>query len=86
MRLKNFIALALIFTFAISAAIFAAYESNANNTIPAYAYPELKYRNGNERVDAGYRLIVFKERENSYFTANGKVSGTRLEPNNYFNQ
>ena len=87
MRNKIFIALAFIFTLAISAAAFAAYERTADNTVPAYTDPELRNRNGNERVDAGDRLIVFEERENSYYVRYPVRNGTkdRWVPKNVFN-
>lgn len=87
MRNKIFIALAFIFTLVVSAAAFAAYERTADNTVPAYTDPELRNRNGNERVDAGDRLIVFEERENSYYVRYPVRNGTkdRWVPKNVFN-
>ena len=87
MRLKLSIALALIFTLAISAAAFAAYERTADNTVPAYTDPELRNRNGQERVDAGDRLIVFEERGNAYYVRYPVRNGTkdRWVPKNVFN-
>lgn len=84
---KFFVALAFIFTLVISAAAFAAYERTADNTVPAYTDPELRNRNGNERVDAGDRLIVFEERENSYYVRYPVRNGTkdRWVPKNVFN-
>ena len=88
LKSKLFIALAFIFSLAISAAAFAAYERTADNTVPAYTDPELRNRNGNERVDAGDRLIVFEERENSYYVRYPVRNGTkdRWVPKNVFSQ
>ena len=77
MRNKIFIALAFIFTLAISAAAFAAYERTADNTVPAYTDPELRNRNGNERVDAGDRLIVFEERGTALYVRYPTSNGTK---------
>ena len=87
LKRKIFVALAFILTFAISVAAFAAYERTADNTVPAYTDPDLRNRNGNERVDAGDRLIVFEERENSYYVRYPVRNGTkdRWVPKNVFN-
>ena len=85
---KKFFALAaMLFTLIISAAAFASYERTADNTVPAYTDPELRNRIGNERVDAGDRLIVFEERENSYYVRYPVRNGTkdRWVPKNVFN-
>ena len=85
---KRFFALAaMLVTLIISAAAFASYERTADNTVPAYTDPELRNRIGNERVDAGDRLIVFEERENSYYVRYPVRNGTkdRWVPKNVFN-
>lgn len=77
LKRKIFVALAFILTLAVSVAAFAAYERTADNTVPAYTDPELRNRNGNERVDAGDRLVVLEERENSYYVRYPVRNGTK---------
>ena len=77
LKSKFFVALAFIFTLAISAAAFAAYERTASVTTPAYTDPELRNRNGNERVDAGDRLIVFEERGTALYVRYPTSNGTK---------
>ena len=50
----------------VSTAAFADYERTADNTVPAYQDPGLTNRTGNERVDAGDRVIVHEETGNAY--------------------
>lgn len=87
LKKKIFVALAFILTLAISVAAFAAYERTADNTVPAYTDPDLRNRNGNERVDAGDRLVVFEERDNAYYVRYPVRNGTkdRWVPKNVFN-
>ena len=87
MTRKFFALAAMLVTLIISAAAFASYERTADNTVPAYTDPELRNRIGNERVDAGDRLIVFEERENSYYVRYPVRNGTkdRWVPKNVFN-
>lgn len=87
LKKKLFVALAFVLTLAISIVAFASYERTADNTVPAYTDPDLRNRNGNERVDAGDRLIVFEERENSYYVRYPVRNGTkdRWVPKNVFN-
>ena len=76
--LKRVFALfAMIVTLVFSTSAFAAYERTANNTVPAYTDPELNNRNGNERVDAGDRLIVFEERGTALFVRYPVRNGTK---------
>lgn len=87
LKKKIFVALAFVLTLAISVVAFASYERTADNTVPAYTDPDLRNRNGNERVDAGDRLIVFEERENAYYVRYPVRNGTkdRWVPKNVFN-
>lgn len=76
--LKRVFALfAMLVTLVFSTSAFAAYERTANNTVPAYTDPELNNRNGNERVDAGDRLIVFEERGTALFVRYPVRNGTK---------
>lgn len=68
---------AMLLTLLISAAAFAAYERTASITTPAYTDPELRNRNGNERVDAGDRLIVFEERGTALYVRYPTSNGTK---------
>ena len=77
MTRKFFALAAMLVTLIISAAAFASYERTASVTIPAYTDPELNNRNGNERVDAGDRLIVFEERGKAFYVRYPTSSGTK---------
>lgn len=85
---KIFVALAFVFTLIFATTtVFADYERIADNTVPAYHNPELTNRTGNERVDAGDRVIVHQETGNAYEVTYPVRNGTkrRWVPKNIFN-
>ena len=71
----------------VSTAAFADYERTADNTVPAYQDPGLTNRTGNERVDAGDRVIVHEETGNAYRVTypTPRGSKTRWVAKNVFN-
>ena len=84
---KIFAFFAMFAMLLVSTAAFADYERTADNTVPAYQDPGLSNRTGNERVDAGDRVIVHEETGNAYRVTypTPRGSKTRWVPKNIFN-
>ena len=84
---KIFAFFAMFAMLLVSTAAFADYERTADNTVSAYQDPGLTNRTGNERVDAGDRVIVHEETGNAYRVTypTPRGSKTRWIPKNVFN-
>ena len=56
---------------------FQAFTKQATQTVNAYVMPDLRSRNGNERVDKGDNVAVFREEGNAYLVQYPVSGGTK---------